>query len=71
MLWTRHWKIRVRRLQKSRVALSDAAIRQSSVRLSVCLFVCSMPIAEHWCILGLWLLQNANRNAMLEVEPTG
>jgi len=29
-----------------------------------------MLLAQKFCILGLWLLQNTNKKPMLEVEPT-
>jgi len=32
-----------------------------SVRLFVCLSVCSMRLAQQRCVLGLLLLQNTNR----------
>ena len=42
-----------------------------AIRLSVCLSVCTMPVARQRCILGLWLPQNTNRNPTLLVESTG
>jgi len=29
-----------------------------------------MALAQKRCILDLWLLQNTNKKAMLEIEPT-
>ena len=53
-------------------ALSDAAIRRLSVRPSVCLSVCPIPLAQQRYILGLLLLQNTSvENPILKVKPTG
>jgi len=33
--------------------------------------VCPMHLAQKWCILVLWLLQNISRKHKQEVEPIG
>jgi len=41
--------------------------------LSIRLFVCPVPLAQKWCILGLWLPiyhRTLMGNPMLEVEPS-
>jgi len=30
-----------------------------------------MPLEQKWCVLGIWLSQNTNKNPMFEVEFTG